>query len=119
MRSEKNEHLVSIIQKDILLGDIASDGAQQRPHIVWFEEPVPMIETAVPIVMDADIFVVVGTSLVVYPAAGLVNYAHKQIPKFIIDKTIPYTSSIHNLTAIEKPATTGVQELIFALEKLK
>jgi NAD-dependent deacetylase len=119
MRSEKNEHLVSIIQKDILLGDKASDGAQQRPHIVWFEEPVPMIETAVPIVMDADIFVVVGTSLVVYPAAGLVNYAHKQIPKFIIDKTIPYTSSIHNLTAIEKPATTGVQELILALEKLK
>ena len=119
MRSEKNEGLVSIIQKDILLGDKASDGAQQRPHIVWFEEPVPMIETAVPIVMDADIFVVVGTSLVVYPAAGLVNYAHKQIPKFIIDKTIPYTSSIHNLTAIEQPATTGVQELILALEKLK
>jgi NAD-dependent deacetylase len=119
MRSEKNERLVTKIKKDILLGDKASDGAQLRPHIVWFEEPVPMIEIAVPIVQDADIFVVVGTSLVVYPAAGLVNYALTKIPKFIIDKTIPYTSSIDNLTTIEKPATAGVQDLIMALEKLK
>jgi len=102
-----------------LLGDKASDGAQLRPHIVWFEESVPMMELAVPMVEDADIFVVVGTSLAVYPAAGLVNYATSKIPKFIIDKTIPYTASIQNLTAIEKPATTGVQDLIKALEKLK
>jgi NAD-dependent deacetylase len=119
MRSEKNEHLVSTILEDILLGDSASDGAQLRPHIVWFEEPVPMIEMAVPLVMNADIFVVAGTSLVVYPAAGLVNYAQAHIPKFIIDKTIPYIAAIKNLTAIEKPATTGVQELIRVLEKLK
>ncbi|HTE12817.1 MAG TPA: Sir2 family NAD-dependent protein deacetylase [Chitinophagaceae bacterium] len=119
MRSEKSEQLVTNIMTDILLGDKASDGAQLRPHIVWFEEPVPMIETAVPIVLGADIFVVVGTSLVVYPAAGLINYANASIPKFIIDKTIPYASSVHHLTAIEKPATTGVQELILALEKLK
>ena len=119
MRSEKNERLVSGIRKDILLGDKASDGAQQRPHIVWFEEAVPMIETAIPIVMDADIFVVVGTSLVVYPAAGLVNYARPAIPKFIIDKTIPYTLSVQQLTSIEKPATAGMQDLIAALEKLK
>lgn len=119
MRSEKNERLITTIMTDILLGDKASDGAQLRPHIVWFEEPVPMIEKAIPIVQDADIFVVVGTSLVVYPAAGLVNYALTKIPKFIIDKTIPYTSSIQNLTTIEKPATAGVQDLITALEKLK
>jgi NAD-dependent deacetylase len=119
MRSEKNERLITNIMTDILLGDKASDGAQLRPHIVWFEEPVPMIEKAVPIVQDADIFVVVGTSLVVYPAAGLVNYALTKIPKFIIDKTIPYTSSIQNLTTIEKPATAGVQDLITALEKFK
>jgi NAD-dependent deacetylase len=119
MRSEKNERLVTSIMTNILLGDKASDGAQLRPHIVWFEEAVPMIETAVPIVQDADIFVVVGTSLVVYPAAGLVNYALTKIPKFIVDKTIPYTSSIHNLTSIEKPATTGIPDLIAELEKLK
>lgn len=119
MRSEKNERLVTDIMTDILLGDKAADGAQFRPHIVWFEEPVPMIEKAVTMVMGADIFVVVGTSLAVYPAAGLVNYANASIPKFIIDKNIPDISSIHNLTAIEKPATTGVQDLIAALEKLK
>ena len=119
MRSEINERLVTDIMTDILLGDKAADGAQFRPHIVWFEEPVPMIEKAVPIVMDADIFVVVGTSLAVYPAAGLLNYANASIPKFIIDKNIPDTASIHNLTAIEKPATTGIQDLIAALEKLK
>ena len=111
--------MISDIRTDIQWGDKAADGAQLRPHIVWFEEPVPMIEDAVPIVQEADIFVVVGTSLVVYPAAGLINYANAAIPKFIIDKTIPYTSSISNLTAIEKPATSGVQELIAALEKLK
>src|SRR5580693_5906727 len=75
MRSEHDETLVYDIREDILLGQQAEDGAQLRPHIVWFEEPVPMIEQAVPLVRGADIFVVVGTSLVVYPAAGLVNFA--------------------------------------------
>jgi NAD-dependent protein deacetylase/lipoamidase len=111
MRSERNESLVKEIRGDILLGDCAEDGCQYRPNIVWFEEPVPLIEQAIPIVHNADVFVVVGSSLVVYPAAGLVNYAQWEIPKFIIDKRIPYTSSIYNLTAIEKPATEGVVEL--------
>lgn len=112
MRSEKNVSAVKDIRGDIMLGDCAEDGCQYRPHIVWFEEPVPMIEEAIPIVQRADIFAVVGTSLVVYPAAGLVNYAPFEIPKFIIDKRIPYTSSVYNVTAIEKPATEGVRELI-------
>ena len=111
MRSERDPSLVFDIRSDINLGDTAPDGFQLRPHIVWFEEPVPMIEQAIPIVQIADIFVVVGTSLVVYPAAGLVHYAPASVPKFIIDKKIPYTSSIYNLTAIERPATTGVDEL--------
>ena len=111
MRSELDEELIYEIKEDILLGDTAADGAQLRPHIVWFEEPVPMIAQAVPLVRSADIFIVVGTSLVVYPAAGLVNYAMPAIPKFIIDKQIPYTSQIHNLTAIEQPASIGVKEL--------
>jgi NAD-dependent deacetylase len=82
---------------------------------VWFEEPVPMMEKAVTVVSQADIFVVVGTSLVVYPAAGLINYAPIAVPKYIIDKRIPYTSNIHHLTAIEKPATEGVKDLVSLL----
>jgi NAD-dependent deacetylase len=118
MRSEINEDLVYEIRGNINLGDKAEDGAQLRPHIVWFEEHVPMIEQAIPIVAGADIFVVIGTSLVVYPAAGLVNYAPWEIAKFIIDKKIPYTTSLHNLTAIEKPATEGVAELKKLLARL-
>ena len=117
MRSEKDEHLIYPFKGDIHLGDVADDGAQLRPHIVWFQEQVPMIEDAVPIVRAADIFVVVGTSLVVYPAAGLVTVADASVPKFIVDKKIPYTSSFYNVTAIEKPATEGVKELIEILQK--
>ncbi|HEX5653447.1 MAG TPA: NAD-dependent deacylase [Chitinophagaceae bacterium] len=115
MRSEKNQELIYDISGDINIGDKAEDGFQLRPHIVWFEEPVPMIEKAIPIVQQASLFVVVGTSLVVYPAAGLVHYALPGIPKFIIDKKIPYTSSVDNLTAIEAPATRGVTELLSIL----
>jgi NAD-dependent deacetylase len=118
MRSEADESLVYEIREDILLGQLADDGAQLRPHIVWFEEPVPMIERAVPIVRAADIFVVIGTSLVVYPAAGLMDFALPGIPKFIVDKKIPYTSSIRNLTAIEQPASVGVKELQKRLAEL-
>ncbi len=111
MRSDKNEQLVYPIREDILIGHKAEDGAQLRPHIVWFEEAVPMIEAAVPLVRSADVFVVVGTSLVVYPAAGLVDLARPGIPKFIVDKKIPYTTSVSDLIAIELPASTGVKEL--------
>lgn len=111
MRSEKNEELVYPIHGDIALGDTTEDGAQLRPHIVWFEEAVPMMEPAIELVKSADLFVIVGTSLVVYPAAGLVNYAPWPIPKFIVDRKIPYTSSLYNLTAIEKGAGEGMQEL--------
>lgn len=117
MRSELDETLIYDIRGDINLGDKAADGAQLRPHIVWFEEPVYMIEEAIPIVRGADIFVVVGTSLVVYPAAGLVNYAPWPIPKYIVDKQIPYASSVYNVTNIEKPATLGVGELITLLRR--
>ena len=110
MRSVANESLITEIKGDIHVGDVGADGEQLRPFIVWFEEPVPMIEKAVEVVEKADIFVVIGTSLVVYPAAGLVNYALPGIPKFIVDKYIPATQ-IPNLITIEKPATEGVKEL--------
>jgi NAD-dependent deacetylase len=117
MRSEKNEKLVYDIRNDILLGDVADDGAQLRPHIVWFEEPVPMIEEAAGVARSADVFAVIGTSLVVYPAAGLVNYAPRHIPKFIVDKSIPY-ASLYNVTAIEEPATKGIFKLKELLKNL-
>lgn len=112
MRSERSDEPIYDIKDDINIGDLADDGGQLRPHIVWFGEAVPAITDAISIVRTAELFVVVGTSLVVYPAAGLVNYAPWEIPKFIIDKKIPYSSALHNLTEIEKPATEGVKELI-------
>lgn len=116
MRSEQDEFLVKEIRGDIHLGDLAEDGAQYRPHIVWFEEPVPMIQEAIPVVHSAEIFVVVGTSLVVYPAAGLVNYTRTGIPVFVIDKKIPSLPAVAGLHIIEKPATEGVADLIQILK---
>ncbi len=118
MRSEKNERLIYDIRGDIQIGDRAEDGAQLRPNIVWFEEPVPKIVDAIQIVNRADILVIVGTSLVVYPAAGLINHAPLNIPKYIVDKRIPYASSLYNLESIEKPATEGVKLLVEMLCKV-
>jgi NAD-dependent deacetylase len=103
------------IREDIRVGDLGSDGTQYRPHIVWFEEPVPMIEEAARLMMEADIFILVGTSLQVYPAAGLVHYVPPDAPKYIIDKKIPPIRSFPNLHLIEEPATTGVEKLITLL----
>ena len=111
MRSERNEGLVYPITGDIKLGDTADDGAQLRPHIVWFEEVVPMIQYAVPLMYDADIFVLIGTSLVVYPAAGLVDYVRDEVPKYVIDRRIPSVGHFSNVICIEKPATEGIVEL--------
>lgn len=112
MRSELDEDLVYDIRNDIKIGDKAEDGAQLRPQIVWFEEPVPMIEKAIPLMLSADIFLVIGTSLVVYPAAGLINYAPVDIPRYIIDKKIPYKSNQGNIVFIEDTATQGMQKLM-------
>lgn len=118
MRSEKDETLIYPIREDMVPGELAEDGGRLRPHIVWFEEPVPMIAEAVPLVASADIFVVVGTSLVVYPAAGLVDLARPDAHKFIVDKKIPPTSHIPNLKAIEQPASVGVKLLQQMLKEI-
>jgi len=111
MRSELDETLVYPIQDDIQIGDRAKDGGQLRPHIVWFEEPVPLIIDASRLVQAADIFAIIGTSLAVYPAAGLIDFAQEKIPKFIVDKNIPHTRGIQNLYGIQKPATEAMTEL--------
>ena len=115
MRSDKNVHKLYPITGDISLGDKAEDGGQYRPHVVWFEEPVPMIEQAIPVMYDADVFVLIGTSLAVYPVAGLVDYVRPEVAKYVIDKKIPSVSRYRNVIPIEKPATEGIQELMAQL----
>jgi NAD-dependent deacetylase len=117
MRSDKNMFKTYTIKQDIKLGDKAEDGGQMRPHIVWFEEQVPMIEQAVTVMQSADIFVLIGSSLVVYPAAGLVDYVDRDVMKYVIDKSIPPVNKYRNVVAIEKPATEGVIELVRLLGK--
>jgi len=117
MRSEINENVVLPITTDIRLGDLAPDGHQLRPAIVWFEEPVPLINDAADLVSIADIVVVVGTSLVVYPAAGLLYYAAPGTPTFVVDKKLPNVTA-DNLHAIEMPATEGVPVLVEQLKLL-
>ena len=111
MRSVSDENSFLDIRDDITLGDMAADGSQLRPHIVWFGEAVPLIDKAAALLNDCDYFVVVGTSLQVYPAASLLYYAPPYLPKFIIDKKIPTTEKQNNLHLIELPATEGVREL--------
>lgn len=96
---------------EIKVGDKAKDGSQLRPFIVWFGEPVPMIERAAEEVYEADILVIIGTSLNVYPAAGLVNYAKRGTEIYLIDPTpqnVPRNMDIH---VIAKKATEGMEEL--------
>ena len=111
MHSDKDPLKTYPIHEDILLGHKAADGAQLRPAIVWFEEPVPMIEEAIPHMYGADLFLLVGSSLAVYPAAGLIDYTRAQIPKYIIDKHIPDVKRYANVIPIERSATEGVLEL--------
>ncbi len=100
------------IRGDIEVGDLGEDGTQLRPHIVWFEEPVPMISVAAQVMMMADIFILVGTSLQVYPAAGLIDYVKDEVPKYIVDRKIPSVNRYQNLHLIEKPATEGIEDLL-------
>jgi NAD-dependent deacetylase len=95
---------------ELKIGDRCEKGSQLRPHIVWFGEPVPAIYDAIPVVQQADILVVVGTSLLVYPAAGLINYTKPEIPVYVVDPNRP-DFYIKNVTYIEEKATTGIDML--------
>ncbi|RYD99150.1 MAG: NAD-dependent deacylase [Sphingobacteriales bacterium] len=115
MRSVKDTEQLFPVEGDIKIGDVAPDGGQLRPHIVWFGEAVPMIYEVMPLLAAADILCVIGTSLQVYPAAGLVHEVSPGTPVFVIDRKIPPVSHIKNVTRIEKPATEGVKDLITLL----
>lgn len=103
---------------EIHVGDKCPKGYQLRPHVVWFGEPVPEIEKAMEIVSEADLFVIIGTSMQVYPAAGLIHYVKDDSPIFLID---PKEVNVHqkNVTVIQKGASEGTKELLQLLENYK
>jgi len=111
VRSIGNPADIKIWTEDIKLGDLCDHGYQLRPHIVWFGEDVPMIEKAVAICETADILMIIGTSMQVYPAASLMNFVKTSIPIYYID---PKPAKIDNkkLTVIAKPATTGLVQFL-------
>jgi len=120
VRSVNNENLVTETDNDIIKGDLASDGHQLRPHIVWFGEMVPMLETAAKELIDAEVVIIIGTSMQVYPAAGLVAYAPPFSQIYYVDPkpTISHELSIaKNLKVIEATATLGVPQLVGELCK--
>ena len=92
-------------------GDKCGKGSQLRPHIVWFGEPVPMMESAMKEALSADVFIVAGTSLAVYPAAGLIDFIGPQGPKFIVDPKIPDIASRDNFHFYEEAASTGLPKI--------
>lgn len=114
VRSTNDESYVLDWKTDLKLGDCCENGYQLRPHIVWFGEPVPMIEKAIEICETADILLIIGTSLQVYPAAGLINYAPPKAKIYYIDPN-PVISSTTQITVIPEKATTGVPKAISLL----
>ena len=111
-RSTHDESLVYPIKGwELKWGDVCEKGFQLRPNIVWFGEMVPMMEIAGEIASKADIFLVVGTSMVVYPAAGLIDYVPKNVTKYIIDPKIPDVQPLPNLQFIAEKASTGMMKV--------
>lgn len=112
VRSSKNPNLIYELEGwELKFGQKAEDGGILRPHIVWFGEAVPMMDEAIKIVQDADILVIIGTSLAVYPAAGLVGYAKDKCQIFMIDPKIPKSIKSQNINCIETGAGEGVKIL--------
>jgi NAD-dependent deacetylase len=111
-RSTKHEQLIYPIKGwQLNMGDLCEMGFQLRPNIVWFGEMVPLIEVAAEISAKADVFLVVGTSMVVYPAAGLINYVPFETPKFVVDPKLPEIDQMPYLTMIEDKASSGMQKV--------
>lgn len=97
---------------EIAIGDKAADGSQLRPYIVWFGEAVPLMDDAILALRDADMFIIIGTSLNVYPAAGLLNYAPSGIPVFLIDPNEVNVRGVRKIVTIRKGASEGMQEIV-------
>jgi len=111
-RSTIDESLIYENRGDITLGDTCEKGSQLRPHIVWFGEMVPMLEGAIEITKKADILVIIGTSMVVYPAASLIQYIQQGTSIYFIDPNRPKVSHDYNVTYIDKNAVEGMDVLL-------
>jgi len=111
VRSTTNEKIVLEWSKDLYLGDVDKNGDQLRPHIVWFGEAVPQLENAIEITKQADILVIIGTSMQVYPAASLIHYVSSNTPIYFIDPA-PSISKNTNTTIIKSGAQQGTKQLI-------
>lgn len=115
-QSNLNDSLIyPIIGDEIKMGELCELGSQLRPHVVWFGEAVPMIEPAAFLCKEADLFMVIGTSLAVYPAAGLIDYVRKDVKKYIVDPVIPTVNDYQNIIKIEKSAQLGLEEVFTKL----
>jgi len=111
-RSTANESYVAEIDGwELSEGMLCPQGGQLRPHIVWFGEAVPMIEPAIELCSQADYFIVVGTSLNVYPAAGLINYVPRQTPIYLVDPNNVQTYA-SNVTYVKEPASSGLKKVV-------
>lgn len=111
-RSTKHPELIyDVGYRDVCWGDTCELGAQLRPHIVWFGEAVPEMEAAVQIARQADYFAVVGTSMAVYPAAGLINYVPANCPKYLIDPN-DVATWLPNVITIKEKASVGVPMML-------
>ncbi len=114
-RSTADPNLVYELKHwELKQGDLCEKGSQLRPHIVWFGEPVPMFEQAIALAKKADIFIVVGTSMVVYPAAGLINYVKNGTPLYYIEPN-PSVLRSNNVTIIKEKAGVGLPRLVNSL----
>lgn len=113
VRSTADPNLIYTLDSwELKKGDVCEKGSQLRPHIVWFGEAVPMIVPAAELASKADIFMVVGTSLLVYPAAGLIEYAPTKSPKYLVDPNAKEIRYVSNLTIIAEKAGTGLVKLV-------
>lgn len=115
VKSTGDPSLIYYRKEDIHLGDTCEKGFQLRPHVVWFGEAVPMMEIAASVTRKADVLIIIGTSLAVYPAASLLHYVASEIPKYMVDPNIPETGYIPNLHSIPKKATEGVRMVVDSL----
>jgi len=117
VRSTIIESTILDWRKDLFLGDNCKDGYQLRPHIVWFGEAVPQIDNAIQIVMQTDVLIIIGTSMQVYPAAGLLQYTPPHSKVYFIDPK-PTINSNEKITVFAENATIGVAKVIEKLRKL-
>ncbi len=117
VRSTGNETTVLEWKKDLNLGDCCGENHQLRPHVVWFGEMVPMMDEAMHYVTEADVLIIVGTSMQVYPAAGLLQFALENVPIFFVDPN-PSISSSDRVSVFAEKASTGVPKVITEIEKM-